>query len=64
MGASTVLVAMDDDFGFGDDVLGVAEIDFATADFIKKPRIAQQLALKLVPADPMGNIKDTKVQYT
>lgn len=52
---------MDDDYGFGDDVLGVAEIDFATAEFIKTPRVPQQLALKLMPADPLGNVKDDKV---
>lgn len=58
------MVVMDDDFGFGDDVLGVAEIEFATAEFIKKPWLPQKLTLKLMAADQKGNVKDTGVHIT
>ena len=59
-----VLVVKDDDFGFNDDVLGVAEIEFATADFIKNPRLAQQFSIKLSPADVLGNCVEIVVPPT
>ena len=56
-----VLVVKDDDFGFEDDVLGVAEIEFATSDFMMNPGVSQQCSIKLSPGDVLGNIMDTMV---
>ena len=56
-----VVVIKDDDFGFEDDVLGVTEIDFATAQFVKQPRVPQQLSVKLMAGDALGNVADVKV---
>lgn len=56
-----MLVVKDDDFGFEDDVLGVADIEFATAEFIKTPRVAQDFSIKLRPGDSLGNEADHTV---
>ena len=51
-----MLIVKDDDFGFEDDVLGGKEIDFATAEFMKRPRETHSLSIKLMPADALGNL--------
>lgn len=53
-----VLIVKDDDFGFEDDVLGVAIIPFDGAQFIDKPRHLQHISLQLLPADALGNVKN------
>ena len=55
-----VLVVKDEDFGFDDDVLGVAEVEFSTSLIIKNPRIVHPLTLRLLPADSLGNVKNAK----
>lgn len=55
-----VLVVKDDDLGFEDDVLGVAEIEFSTAQIVKNPRVAHEMRVKLMPGDALGNLMDNK----
>ena len=62
MHAYAVLTVMDDDYGFGDDTLGAAEIDFSTAEFIKTPRVLHNFSLKLMDVDKLGNILDMTVR--
>ena len=62
--ACAVLVVKDDDFGFEDYVLGVADIEFATAEFIKTPRVAQDFSIKLQPGDSLGNVADHTVSIS
>ena len=60
--APAVLVIKDDDFGFEDDVLGVAEVDLAEAECIQNPRKPVTMAIKLMPGDSLGNAEDLKVR--
>ena len=57
-----VLVIKDDDFGFEDDVLGVAEVDLAEAECIQNPRHPVSMAIKLMPGDSLGNAEDLKAR--
>jgi hypothetical protein len=57
-----VLVVKDDDFGFEDDVLGVAEVDLAEAECIQRPRHPVTMAIKLAPGDSLGNEEDLKAR--
>ena len=60
--ARAVLVIKDDDFGFEDDVLGVAEVDLAEAECIQHPRHPVTMAIKLMPGDSLGNAEDLKAR--
>ncbi len=57
-----VLVIKDDDFGFEDDVLGVAEVDLADAECILNPRQPVSMSIKLMPGDSLGNAEDLKAR--
>ena len=57
-----VLVVKDDDFGFEDDVLGVAEVDLADAECIQHPRHPVTMAIKLAPGDSLGNEEDPQAR--
>jgi len=57
-----VLVIKDDDFGFEDDVLGVAEVDLADAECILNPRQPVSMSIRLMPGDSLGNAEDLKAR--
>ena len=57
-----MLVVKDDDFGFEDDVLGVAEVDLAEAECIQRPRHPVTMAIKLAPGDSLGNEEDLQAR--
>ena len=57
-----MLVVKDDDFGFEDDVLGVADVDLAEAECIKYPRKAVTMDIQLMPGDSLGNQEDLKAR--
>ena len=50
----------DDDFGFNDDLLGVAEVEFADSNIVANPRVPQQMSLKLRPGNSLGNIENER----